>query len=239
MHSATTGNHSLHDARLPSGLGGLWYGVYPALVTDVRDPDGQGRVKISLPWASDPDGAAYSGWARLATLLAGSRHGSWFIPDRGDEVLVSFAGGDVRHPFVLGGLWNGHDAPPQQMDGAGRNDLKVLRTRSGLTVTLDDRSGQERLQLDTPGGQRLILKDGPGSVEISDSNGNSVQLEAAGVTVTASAKVTVNATSVEVTAAVLTVNAALSTFHGVVQADTVITNAVVSASYTPGAGNIL
>jgi hypothetical protein len=56
--------------------------------------------------------------------------------------------------------------------------------------------------------------------------------------VTASANVTVRASMVEVNAGMLTVNAGMSKFSGVVKADTVITNAVVSASYTPGAGNI-
>jgi hypothetical protein len=36
----------------------------------------------------------------------------------------------------------------------------------------------------------------------------------------------------------VTVNAGMSKFSGVVQADTVICNSIVSASYTPGAGNI-
>ena len=57
-------------------------------------------------------------------------------------------------------------------------------------------------------------------------------------TVTASAKVTINASTVEISAGMVTVNAGMSKFSGVVQADTVISNSVVSASYTPGAGNI-
>jgi hypothetical protein len=51
-------------------------------------------------------------------------------------------------------------------------------------------------------------------------------------------KVKVEASMVEVSAGMVQVNAGMSKFSGVVQADTVITNAVVSASYTPGAGNI-
>ena len=62
--------------------------------------------------------------------------------------------------------------------------------------------------------------------------------EAAGITVTASAKVTINASTVEVSAGMVTVNAGMSKFSGVVQCDTMISNAVVSASYTPGAGNV-
>jgi uncharacterized protein involved in type VI secretion and phage assembly len=226
------------DARLPLGYGGLFYGVYPALVTDISDPDGQGRVKVKLPWSPDGDGAAYEAWARLATMMAGNNRGSWFIPDENDEVLVTFEAGDPRRPYVIGGLWNGTDAPPESMDGAGSNDLKVLRSRNGVKLTLDDSNGQESFIVETPGGQKITLKDGPGMVEIMDSSGNSIKLESSGITVTASAKVTVNASSVEVSAGMVTVNAGMSKFSGVVQADTVIANSVISASYTPGAGNM-
>jgi uncharacterized protein involved in type VI secretion and phage assembly len=217
---------------------GRWYGVFPALVTDIKDPDGQGRVKISLPWSPDTDGGRYESWARLATLMAGNDRGTWFVPDPGDEVLVAFEAGDPRRPYVVGSLWNGSDSPPDSMDGAGNNYRKVIRSRNGVRVTLDDTAGQESFLVQTPGGQKVTLKDGPGSILIEDSNGNSVKLETAGITVTAAAKVTVNASTAEISAGMLTVNAGMSKFSGVVQADTVITNSVVSASYTPGAGNI-
>jgi len=227
----------LHE-RVPSGWGGRWYGVAPALVIDIKDPDNQGRVKVTLPWSIDAKGARYEGWARLATALAGNNRGTWLIPDVDDEVLVAFEQGDPRRPYVLGGLWNGRDAAPESMDGSGRNFKKVLRSRNGVKVTLDDQDGQEQLVLETPGGQTITLKDGPGAVEVVDSNGNSVKLETAGITVTASAKVTVNASQVAISAGMVTVDAGMSKFSGVVQADTVISNSVISASYTPGAGNI-
>jgi uncharacterized protein involved in type VI secretion and phage assembly len=214
------------------------YGVYPALVTDIKDPDGQGRVKIKLPWSPDNSGGGYEAWARLVLLMAGNNRGTWFIPDQNDEVLVAFAGGDPRHPFVIGALWNGQDTPPESMDGAGNNFKKTIRSRNGVKVTLDDSDGRESLTLETPAGQKVNLKDGPGSVEIQDSNGNSIKLETSGITVQAAAKVTVQAGTVEVSAGMVNVNAGMSKFSGVVKADTVITNSVVSASYTPGAGNI-
>jgi uncharacterized protein involved in type VI secretion and phage assembly len=226
------------DERVPGGLGGRWYGVFPALVSDIKDPDGQGRVKVTLPWSPDTGGGRYEAWARLATLMGGNNRGSWFVPDVNDEVLVVFEAGDPRRPYVIGGLWNGSDSPPDSMDGGGQNNRKVLRSRNGVKVTLDDSTGQEKMILETPGGQKMTLKDGPGAVEIVDSNGNSVKLEPSGITVNASAKVTVNASLLEITAGMVTVNAGMSKFSGIVQADTVITNTVISATYTPGAGNI-
>ncbi len=226
------------DERVPSGLGGIWHGVVPATVLDIRDPDSQGRIKIALPWSPDSGGARYEAWARMATLFAGPESGSWFIPYVGDEVLVAFEHGDPRRPYVLGGLWNGSDAPPESMDGGGQNVKKTIKSRNGIVITMEDQQGQEKLFLETPGGQSITLKDGPGTIEVVDANGNSVKLEPAGITVTASAKVTINASQVAVSAGMVTVDAGMSKFSGVVQADTVITNSIIAASYTPGAGNI-
>src|SRR5829696_7375574 len=186
------------DVRMPSGLGGRWYGAF----------------------------------------MAGNNRGSWFIPDVDDEVLIVFEGGDPRRPYVIGSLWNGKDTPPESMDGAGKNFKKVLRSRNGVKLTMDDNDGREQFILETPGGQKVTLKDGPGAVEIVDSNGNSIKLETSGITITASAKVTINASQVAVSAGMVTVDAAMSKFSGVVQCDTMISNSVISASYTPGAGNI-
>ena len=83
------------------------------------------------------------------------------------------------------------------------------------------------------------MRDGPGAVVIKDSNGNSIELGTTGVRVTAAAGVFVAASKVEVSAGMVTVNAGMSKFSGVVQCDTLISNSVVSASYSPGAGNVM
>jgi len=226
------------DERIPGGLGGRWYGVFPALVIDIKDPDGQGRVKIRLPWSPDTHDQQYEVWARLATLMGGNNRGSWFVPDANDEVLVTFEAGNPRRPYVLGGLWNGRDAPPASMDGSGRNNEKVLRSRNGVKVTLDDSDGRERMVLETPGGQVVTLKDGPGAITIVDSSGNSIKLESSGITLTTAGKMTLNASILEVTAPVVKVNAGTSTLTGMTLTDTLKSNTVISATYTPGAGNM-
>jgi uncharacterized protein involved in type VI secretion and phage assembly len=129
--------------------------------------------------------------------MAGASRGSWFIPDVDDEVLVAFEAGDPRRPYVVGALWNGKDTPPESMDGAGNNFIKSITSRNGVKVTLDDQDGQEKLILETPGGQKLTMQDGPGKVEIKDSNGNSITLDTGGVKIVAAAKVTVQASTVE------------------------------------------
>jgi uncharacterized protein involved in type VI secretion and phage assembly len=173
----------------------------------------------------------------MATLMAGNNRGTWFIPDVDDEVLVAFGDSAAGQSYVIGGLWSKTSSPPETMDTT--SNKKVLRSRNGVKISLDDHSGQESLTVETPGGQKVTLQDGPGSLEITDSNGNSVTLGPTGILVNASAKVTINASQVEVNSGMVSVNAGMSTFSGVVQCDTLISNSVVSANYTPGAGNIV
>jgi uncharacterized protein involved in type VI secretion and phage assembly len=216
---------------------GLFTGGYLAEVVNLDDPESLSRVQLRVLNFDGVDSHDGPIWARVACAFAGDNRGAFLLPDVGDEVIVVFVNGDPRFPVVVGGLWNGGSTPPETISG-GRNRKKVIRSKNGVKLTMDDQDGQEQFIAETPGGQKITLKDGPGAVWIEDSNGNSVKLETAGITVTASAKVTVNASTVEISAGMVTVNAGMSRFNGVVQADTVITNTVVSSVYTPGAGNI-
>jgi uncharacterized protein involved in type VI secretion and phage assembly len=222
--------------RAATGPGGRFYGLYPALVTDNQDPDNQGRVRVRLPWSPDSNGAAYENWARLATMMAGADRGSWFIPDVDDEVLVGFEAGDPRRPYVVGMLWNGNDAPPEQMDAD--NNLKTILSRAGIRITMDDTQGAVKLTLSTPGGHSLVFDDADLSITATDTTGNVIKMEASGISITASAQIKMDAALIKASAGMVTVDAGLSKFSGIVQCDTLISNAVISASYTPGVGNL-
>jgi uncharacterized protein involved in type VI secretion and phage assembly len=215
------------------------YGAYPAQVIDIKDPDQQGRVRVKLPWSPDSGDGSYQVWARLAVLMAGNNRGTWFIPDPNDEVLLMFEGGDPRRPYVVGMLWNGKDSPPESMDGSGNNFKKTIRSRNGVVITIDDTDGSESITLKTPAGQTVTLSDGSRSIELQDSNGNDVKLNASGVTVNTSATVSIVASDVEVQAPSVTVTTPLATFSGVVMANSFVTSSVVSGTYTPGMGNLL
>jgi uncharacterized protein involved in type VI secretion and phage assembly len=226
------------ESRAPRGYGGLFYGAYPGVVRDNQDPDGEGKVKVALPWSPDPESATFEAWARLSAMMAGNNRGTWFIPDVDDEVLVVFLAGNPRWPCVVGSLWNGRDQPPQSMDQ--QNNKKVIRSRNGVKITIDDQSGQETLTLETPAGQTVTLKDGPGSIELRDSNGNNIKLEASGVTVQASAKITLQAgASIDMTAGIVNINSGMVKCSGVTKTLANLTNATISSLYTPGAGNFL
>jgi uncharacterized protein involved in type VI secretion and phage assembly len=208
-----------------------WYGVYPAKVNDVQDPDKQGRVQVDLAMTPDGGEERFRVWARIATLMAGPGRGSWFIPEPGDEVLISFLGGDPRQPFVIGALWNGKDAPPQTMDD--RNNIRVIKTRSGHKLEFDDTDGAAKITLTTPNGCELVLDDGNGgNLKLTPPAGSSLEFDASGnVTLTAAGNFNVSAAQVDV-------QSAYSNFNGVTNHQAMITPAVIGSTYTPGAGNI-
>ena len=81
-------------------------GVVIGLVTDLSDPEGLGRIRVSFPWLGDN---VQSNWARIAAPMAGGERGVFFQPEIGDEALVAFEQGEVRSPYILGFLWNGDD----------------------------------------------------------------------------------------------------------------------------------
>jgi uncharacterized protein involved in type VI secretion and phage assembly len=118
-------------------------GVVVGIVTNNQDPDGMGRVKVKFPWLSDED---ESFWARLAAPMAGKERGFYFLPEVEDEVLVAFEHGDARFPYVIGALWNGKDAPPAKNDD-GKNNIRVIKSRSGHVIRLTDEDGKEKIEI--------------------------------------------------------------------------------------------
>jgi len=206
-----------------------------ARVTSVDDPAHLARVKVEL-YATDTS-RDVAIWARVACPFAGAKRGGFFIPQEGDEVLVVFANGDARAPVVVGGLWNGNAQPPETI--SGRVDRWTITGKAGTKISIVEESdATAKIRCETPGGVTLTMTDeGGGKVEIVCA-GNTVKIDSGGVSVQAAAKVSVQAANVDVSAGSVKVDAALSNFSGVVKCDVLQTNAVISSSYTPGAGNI-
>lgn len=228
---------ALHLDQASTWTASHYYGVYPAIVVDNQDPASQGRVKIHLPWSPDGGSDAYDVWARLATTMAGGGRGTWFIPEVGDEVLVSFLAGDPKWPYVVGALWNGQDDPPESIDAD--NDVRSITSRSGIKIKMDDTGGAVTLTLETPGGQKATFADGDSSVELADANGNSIRMDSSGITITAASQLTVEAPTATFNVGQVIANSAIWTYSGVIQCDVLISSSVVGSTYTPGVGNFL
>lgn len=177
------------------------HGVVVAQVTDVGDPDERARVKVKFPWL---DATFESTWARVPQPGAGKGRGLLVLPEVGDEVLVAFEHGDVRRPFVLGGLYNGRDLPPQAA-GAVASDGKVVHraftSRSGHRLLLDDTKGAERIVVtDKTGNNEIVIDSKENTVTIRcdgdftvDAKGNIVLRSGGDVTVEAKGKLQADA----------------------------------------------
>lgn len=118
-------------------------GVVIGIVTNNKDPDDLGRVKVKFPWLSDSD---ESNWARVISPMAGKERGLFFLPEVDDEVLVVFEFGDINMPYVIGSLWNGKDKPPQT-NSDGKNNMRIIKSRSGHLIKLDDTDGAEKIEI--------------------------------------------------------------------------------------------
>lgn len=221
--------------QLPDGSRSRVFGVYPAIVADLEDPLEQGRIQVRLPWLAEPDGAQVSAWATVLSPYADDDQGLQMLPERGSLVIVAFEAGDPDRPYVLGSAWNGTTALPRP--ARNTNNLRTLKSRAGSRLEFDDTPASPKVALTVAGDSsgavhKIVLDDAGDTVTIKARNG-------AEITITAGGGITINAnTSVAVRAPVVKVDAAMSTFTGVVKCETLIATTVMGATYTPGAGNI-
>ncbi|MDN3354882.1 phage baseplate assembly protein V [Actinomadura sp. DC4] len=157
---------SLNGAHADGEWTGSATGVAVGVVTDNRDPRGQGRVKVRLA-AGGEDGL----WARLAAPSAGKDRGAYFPPEPGDEVLLAFEHGHADRPYVVGSLWNGKDTPP-----AATPDVRVVKSRSGHMVRLDDTDGAEKIELvEKNGRSSVVLDSATGAITVHGSGDVTVE----------------------------------------------------------------
>jgi len=171
-----------------------YYGMVNAIVGNVTDdPQGECRVTLRFPFF---DGAtAESDWCRVAQPYAGNGYGAVFVPEVGSEVLVAFVHGDMRFPIVLGGLYNGKDKPPTNRTAS--TDQKMVRTKHGHQVVLDDSQGKEAVRITTKGGHELTLDDAGGTVAVT-GKGVKITLDDSGSVTVQGENVTVQGTNVTV-----------------------------------------
>jgi uncharacterized protein involved in type VI secretion and phage assembly len=208
------------------------FGIYPALVTDIVDPDSLGRIQVKFPWLGNGGGGRdVRAWATLCTPYADDNEGIEVLPAVGTQVMVAFEAGDLRRSYILGACWNGSEKLPEAP--ASANNKRLWKTRSGSLLEFDDAEGAEKITLSTKSGHKLRFDNATQEVKITHSNGCVITMNAGG-----QIQIQANAT-VEVTASALNVHCATATFDGTVNCTTLIaSSSVVSPSYTPGAGNI-
>jgi uncharacterized protein involved in type VI secretion and phage assembly len=173
--NATTQVGSPEDRRI--------YGVAVAQVVENCDDSGQGRVKVRFPWLP-----GYEPWARVASLMAGTERGTYFMPQAEEEVLVAFNHGDVRAPYIVGSLWNGRDKAPAKEHDDPVN-LRIIRTPAGHEIVFDDASKSISIRSST--GQEITIDEN--KIRIATKEKKEAKEEQASVTLGTDGRLTLTA----------------------------------------------
>jgi uncharacterized protein involved in type VI secretion and phage assembly len=217
-------------ASRPDGDAPRYFGVYPAVVTNIVDPENLGRIQVKFPTLGAA-GDAVRAWATLLSPYAGDDQGFQVLPAVDTQVVVAFEAGDLRRAYIVGAAWNGKESLP--VKPAEPNNKRVIKTRSGSLLEFDDTDGAAKVTLSTKGGHKLVLDEGASEVQLMHSNGCLIKFDSSGnVTITATSEVTINAPSG------LTVNAPSATFSGSVTCQAHTATSVTSPLYSQGAGNV-
>jgi uncharacterized protein involved in type VI secretion and phage assembly len=191
---------SLLDLLTPKGTvneSGRYFGVVIGVVTNNQDPNNMARVRVKFPWLSDDN---ESWWARIAVPMGGKGRGTYFLPEVEDEVLVAFEHGDVRSPYVVGALWNGKDAPPTT-NSDGQNNIRLIHSRSGHLIRLDDTNGNEKIEIiDKTGGNKITIQSSDNSMKL-ECTGKMTLHATAGIEINSDADIKISAnTTMNITA---------------------------------------
>ena len=134
------------------------------MVMDLNDPEGLGRVKVSLPQFGQD---IYTAWCRLVAPGAGATRGIYFLPEIDDEVLLM--GTSMDNLYIVGGLWNNRDLPPYSNSEAAPNGevmKRTIRSREGHEILLDDDPREPGISIIDKEGNKLLIKSRDNSMTI-------------------------------------------------------------------------
>lgn len=168
-----------HDVSTPPaagllpGIGGLFCGT--VLKID-SDPDNGFRIQVEIALFNDNNAGI---WARMAHFHATDGAGAFFLPEIGDEVLVGFLNADPRFPVILGSLYSKNRKPNSALTPDSTNSHKAIYTKAGSFLDFNDED--KIITLSTPGGNKLVLDDKNGQIQLVDQNGNSMQMDSSAI----------------------------------------------------------
>ncbi|MFM7885282.1 MAG: VgrG-related protein [Pseudanabaena sp.] len=181
------------------------------IVSNNNDPKGWGRVRVKFPTLTEEH---ESNWARVVSVGAGPTRGFDCLPEINDEVLVAFEHGDIHRPYVIGGVWNGTDAPPEAVAETivgGKVRLRTFKTRVGhkLQFVEEDKTTKKGVYLNTIGGHNLRLNDSDKFAELETTGGHKFRADDSSkeVSLTSTGNITVK-TGTSGSTKDLTINAA-------------------------------
>jgi uncharacterized protein involved in type VI secretion and phage assembly len=145
-------------------------GVQLAIVVGNADGgDNPGyRVKLKLPWLNEQETTF---WARIAVPMGGPDRGTYVLPEIDDQVLVVFEHGDIERPIVIGALWS-KKQEPVEVNGSGKNNTKLIKSRCGHRIIFDDKEGAERVIIVDKTKKNKIVLDSVNKIVKVESDGD-------------------------------------------------------------------
>ncbi|WP_221392537.1 type VI secretion system tip protein VgrG [Dyadobacter sp. NIV53] len=161
-------------------------GLQIGVVTQI-DGDPEHRVKVRFPLVNDSDDGI---WARISTLDAGNGRGTFFRPEKDDEVILAFINNDIRNPVILGMLHSSALAPPVT-PATANNEKGYVSRDGGIKMIFDDDA--TAFKVETKAGKKLTISDKDKKVLIEDETGNKITFETSGVTIESASNLTVKA----------------------------------------------
>lgn len=166
------------DVVSPSATGFLpgLQGLHSAVVRKLDgDPLKEHRIQVELPWL---DGKSKLLWARLASMYATGGMGTFFLPEPGDEVLVSFMNQDPGHPVILGSLYGEKHKPPYEYEA--KNNMKAIVTREKMCIEFNEE--KKVITLSTPGKNTVEISDDGKYIRLADQHKNEIKMDSGGIT---------------------------------------------------------
>lgn len=139
----------------------------PGIVTDNKDPECLGRVRVQLDLLSP---GCVSPWYPMGGRWTGGGQGLWSLPDIGTQVLVAFPDGDKSHGIVLGCLYDEKHFPPETSPEK-KSDSMLLQTRNHRIEITDD-AGKEGISIESAAGKMRCVLDKENGIQIANELGD-------------------------------------------------------------------
>lgn len=139
----------------------------PGIVTDNKDPECLGRVRVQLDLLSP---GCVSPWYQMSGRWTGGGQGLWSLPDIGTQVLVAFPAGDKSYGIVLGCLYDEKHLPPETSPEK-KADSMLLQTRNHR-IEITDEAGKEGISIESTSGKMRCVLDKENGIQIANELGN-------------------------------------------------------------------
>jgi hypothetical protein len=138
-----------------------YFGKYRGTVSENNDNTSRGRLKVKVPAVLGD----LEVWAMPCVPYAGEGVGTYMQPEPGSGVWVEFEGGDPAYPVWTGTFWADGEVPENERGTKAAPALKIIRSKQGLMVTLDD-SGQVITLSDENGSNLVTIEVQQGKITI-------------------------------------------------------------------------